>query len=335
MNIIKRQFSKGPESDQSLNVNEPQGEISKVAFKSNHGYEWVDVRVTSRNFQFTRSKMKDIALEYNIHKKTVKDCLSKNNLPKLDTVDGTILVVSRYYNDENENEDADTVQELTNKIIFFVTDSVLLTIHRADPSFVSKVRENWDKDFVGFEKDHLLNYFLDRILLSYDEPIKSANSELDLQETKMLQTKNSKIVERLYHIKRRASVFKKMLDQMSTIITGYSKMAGSESAPYIQDLLDQAKALVFAADEVHENSVNLLNLYISLASHRTNELMTVLTIFSVFFTPLTFLAGIYGMNFEYMPELERPGGYPVLLLAMLVITGVIYYAMRKKGFLHN
>jgi len=279
--------------------------------------------------------MKEIVLEYKIYKKTVKDCLSKNNLPKLDTVEGTILIVSRYFNDENENEDADTVQELTNKIIFFVTESVMLTIHRADPSFLSKVRENWDAEFATFEKDHLLNYFLDRILLSFDEPIKNANTQLDLQETTMLHSKNSKIVERLYHIKRRASVFKKMLEQMSVIIMGYSKMAGSESAPYIQDLLDQTKGLVFAADEVHENSVNLLNLYISLASHRTNELMTVLTIFSVFFTPLTFLAGIYGMNFQYMPELERPAGYPVLLLAMLAITLVIYMAMRKKGFLHT
>ena len=52
-------------------------------------------------------------------------------------------------------------------------------------------------------------------------------------------------------------------------------------------------------------------------------------------TALTFLAGIYGMNFQYMPELERPGGYPVLLLAMLAITIVIYLAMRKKGFLHT
>ena len=84
-------------------------------------------------------------------------------------------------------------------------------------------------------------------------------------------------------------------------------------------------------EEVDNSTNNLLNIYIGLASQRTNEIMRVLTIFSVFFMPLTFIVGIYGMNFQYMPELEmKAGAYPVTMLSMFLITVGIYIWFRKK-----
>ena len=83
-------------------------------------------------------------------------------------------------------------------------------------------------------------------------------------------------------------------------------------------------------DKVFENVNNLLNLSMSFASQRTNEVMKVLTLFSAFFLPLTFLVGIYGMNFEFMPELGKKWGYPAVLLLMVLITLVIYFWFKKK-----
>jgi magnesium transporter len=71
----------------------------------------------------------------------------------------------------------------------------------------------------------------------------------------------------------------------------------------------------------------------SFAAQKTNDVMKVLTIFSVFFMPLTFIVGIYGMNFEFMPELKQKWGYPIVLIVMAIVTGVIYQWFRKKKWL--
>jgi magnesium transporter len=82
-------------------------------------------------------------------------------------------------------------------------------------------------------------------------------------------------------------------------------------------------------DEVN----NLVNLFMSLSSQKTNDVMKVLTIFSVFFMPLTFIAGIYGMNFEFMPELRQKWGYPGVMVLMGIVTAFIYFWFKRKKWL--
>ena len=78
---------------------------------------------------------------------------------------------------------------------------------------------------------------------------------------------------------------------------------------------------------------NLLKIYLSLLAQRTKEVMRMLTIFSAFFLPLTFIAGIYGMNFKFMPELGWKAGYPAVLFLMVVVAGGIYVWFRRKGWI--
>jgi magnesium transporter len=89
----------------------------------------------------------------------------------------------------------------------------------------------------------------------------------------------------------------------------------------------------FYADELLEDVNNLLSIQLALASHRTNEVVRVLTVFSVFFLPLTFIVGIYGMNFRYMPELQERWGYPAAMAGMGFVTLMIYLWFRRRGWL--
>jgi magnesium transporter len=103
-----------------------------------------------------------------------------------------------------------------------------------------------------------------------------------------------------------------------------------KSKTALQDIKDKLLSLVLGYDEVLENSNNLLNTYLSVNAQKNNDVMKLLTIFSAFFLPLTFVAGIYGMNFENMPELKWQNGYFMTLGVMVIIALVIYLWFKRK-----
>jgi len=105
------------------------------------------------------------------------------------------------------------------------------------------------------------------------------------------------------------------------------------SSPIIQDLREAAESYQFYADQLLDEAQNLIAMHLAVASHRTNEVMRVLTVFSAFFLPLTFIVGVYGMNFRYMPELEKRWGYPLLLAVMLTVSLTIFVWFRRRGWL--
>jgi len=105
------------------------------------------------------------------------------------------------------------------------------------------------------------------------------------------------------------------------------------NAPLFQDLRENLSTMVFMTDELLEDATSLLNLQISLASQKTNEVMRILTVFSVFFMPLNFIAGLYGMNFQNMPELSHPFGYYGVLTLMATTTLLIAMWFYRRGWL--
>ena len=98
-------------------------------------------------------------------------------------------------------------------------------------------------------------------------------------------------------------------------------------------LRESADAYLFWVDQMLEEVNLLLQVHLAMSSKRTNEVMRVLTVFSAFFLPLTFIVGIYGMNFQYMPELAQHWGYPAVLLAMAGIAAAIWLWFRRRGWM--
>jgi magnesium transporter len=290
--------------------------------------KWIDVQMPSAE------ELQALSSEYNLHPAAVKDCLAPMHLPKTEKIGDTIFMIARVY-DFGSKPDSDTIQQLTNKVAIFIKKDLIITIHRRDEPFLQELRNKWGNghNFNEESFDFLLNQLLDRVIHSFDKAINSATTELDAMEKVIFDgTKDDIIIRKMYVVKRRASVFKRMIFMTREMIEKYIKFVSSAD-PYTQDLVDSTHSCFFLAEELHENANNLLNLHLSLSSHRTNEVMSFLTIISLFFLPHTFIVGVYGMNFEFMPELKSKFGYLGVWILMVGIWVFLLILVKRRGWL--
>lgn len=310
--------------------------MTQQVFQHQNGFYWLDIVGPSVQ------ELTELAKVHHLHPTSVQDCLDPEHLPKFEQI-GLINFIIVRAADEEASPDGDTVQELTRKTAIFFSDHYMITIHRKDQKFIADLRNKWSAMHAvdsSILLSNLLCEFLTAVGNSYDQPISQTAKQLEMLEEKTFRAQpGSEIIEDGYYLKRRASVYKRLLRLSSDLVPKISQHS-PDAKPYLQDIKENFDNLFFYADELLDNVNNLLTLYISLASQRTNEashhvneVMRVLTIFSVFFLPLNFVAGIYGMNFEHMPELKSVYGYPTVIIIMISIAVAIYAWFRKKNWL--
>lgn len=122
-------------------------------------------------------------------------------------------------------------------------------------------------------------------------------------------------------------------DALNMLIMENSDLLRDEVRVYLRDCYDHAVQVIDMVETYRELASSMMDVYLSSVSNRMNENMRFLTVFSTIFLPLTFIAGVYGMNFKNMPELEWSWGYPLILLMMLLVAGSLLLYFRHKGWL--
>lgn len=272
-----------------------------------------------------------MALQYGLHRASVIDSLQPEHLPKFEAIGETAFMIARIY-DQKAHLEADTIQELTNKIAIFFSEKYIITIHRNPSDLIQQVKEKYvDTGQVRASADLLIK-LIKATFRTYEEPARNLAEELDYYEAKtFLNQRMPPLTKGLYHLKRKATVCRRVL-RLSEVILSNLHLKGFQPTE-VQDLKDLYVHVETQFDEINDGTNNLINTYLSLSSQRTNDVMRVLTIFSAFFLPLTFIVGIYGMNFAFMPELEQKYGYPAVVAVMLLVTLCIYLWFRRKGWL--
>lgn len=281
-------------------------------------------------------ELQAVAAQYDLPDALIRDCLEPTHLPKFEATNGLNFVILRVYATPQTNE-ADTIQELTTKIAVFYNADRLITVHRRAHPVLSELkivalapgRECTTPAEVSI---HLARYALN----SYVQPALALTKELDDYEAEIFLKKEvPNALQGLYFLKRKASVAKQMLVLTRDILTMLRRQtaAGTADAMLMQDTQDLQTKVETLYQQLDGAATNLMNLYLSLSSQRTNEAMRVLTVFSAFFLPLTFIAGIYGMNFEFMPELTWKLGYPGVMVSMVVIAAAIFVWFKRKNWI--
>ncbi len=294
-------------------------------------FSWLDLSEPSRQ------DLDDIARRYGLTATAVQDCLDPEHLPKFERFDGATFLILRAY-DERAEDTADTVQSLTRKVAIFCGDEFLITIHRKDQPYLSAVMEQWRGRLRDWGEGRallaqLLADLTNAVVQSYEPPLLGAETRVDGFESKLMADHDvAELLRDMYHMKRRLALTKRLLWRTLSL-TARIPAVGERGPGLMQDLRENAESMHFYAEELLEDVNNLLNMQLALAAHRTNEVMQVLTVFSAFFLPLTFIVGVYGMNFAHMPELSHPLGYAMVWLLMLTISLGIWIWFRRRGWL--
>jgi magnesium transporter len=158
------------------------------------------------------------------------------------------------------------------------------------------------------------------------------NTQIDETETKLFIRKQAtESIENLYLLKRRAGLSKKLLLLTGEVVSAVQHRQKKSSE--MQDIRDSQIKLQLFYDQMTEDALNLLSMYMSISANKTNDVMKILTIFSAYFLPLTFIVGVYGMNFDFMPELGWKYGYPMVIGFMVLVFLLIYIWFRRKKWL--
>ncbi len=312
--------------------------IRTVVERSEPRFIWLDA------VDPTSDELSELAADYSLHPLAVKDCLDPEHLPKHEPFETHTFVILRAI-DEGAGRNADSVQELTRKIAVFYGPAFVITIHRKDQPWLTAVQQ---RSLAGLPSKQgarsegvqafLISQIFNAALDTYQKPLETVEARLDQFDTKVFEGEYATgpalraDLREIHRLRRQITLCKRILLRTMDVTQRMVPAAG-RAAILFRDVQENAEGYHFYADELLDDANTLLSVQLSLASHRTSEVMRVLTVFSVFFLPLTFIVGVYGMNFDFMPELREHWGYPAVLVLMAVVTLIIYRWFRGRGWL--
>lgn len=185
--------------------------------------------------------------------------------------------------------------------------------------------------------DYLAYALIDAIVDQYFHVLEGVGTETERLELEVLDAPTRETMHRLHHLKREMIVVRRSIwpvrDLTNGLVRAESVLIQEPTKVFIRDVYDHSIQIIDAVESLRDVISGMIDLYLSNISFRTNEVMKVLTIMASIFIPLTFMAGVYGMNFEVMPELSLPWAYPALwgLMISVAVGMVIYF--RRKGWL--
>lgn len=284
--------------------------------------------------------------ELKIHKLVLEDITRTYHRPKFEEYDGYNFAISRMLSiaaDEGlENE----------QVSFIQTKQVLYTFQETYEDCLDAVRNRLKAGKGNIRiagTGYLMYALMDMIVDSYFSILNKWNEDMDAVEDRLLSSPNKSAMYEMQLIKRNLIALRRVVwperDKMNDILRTESSLITDQTKMFIKDAYDHCVQLMDMVESMKEIATSNVDMYLSIISNRMNEIMKVLTIISSIFIPLTFIAGIYGMNFAKqdpvtgkimpanMPELYWPHGYEYTIIVMVVIAVLqIFYFWRKGWF---
>jgi magnesium transporter len=271
---------------------------------------------------------------FGFHELAAEDTLSPTTLPKYDSFTNYDFFIFRTV-DVNLSEHASE----TFKIAAFLGKNFLFTVHRRPLATIDQVckRLPGDKRLIERGNDFLLYTIVDAMVDAYFPLVEQIEEAVDDLQDRIFENAESAHLDELLHLKRDMNVLRRnslpQRELLNQISRGDAKFVQQQHLIYFRDVYDHMFRISETIDVDRDQMGGTMDAYLSVVANRTNDTMKVLTVFSAIMLPLTLIAGIYGMNFEHMPELRWLHGYPFALSLMAGTAAVMLLWFVRKGWI--
>jgi len=293
----------------------------------NQNVKWINLHNPSYE------ELTAVAKTFNFLQLTIADSLEPGHLPKFETDESISFLLVRYFDKEDANH-SNIVREFSHKLSIYFGKDFIITVYQVDNKLIQNVKQQYieSQESHKITRKGILYYLLSEVLNTFEAPALKMDEKIDVLEEMIFTAAIDQLkLQHLYHLKREAAACKKILDYTLEALKEYE--LSNRKSSTLQDLKEDCIKMLHMHTQIVDDVQNLLSIYLSLNSQKSNDIMKTLTIFSAFFLPLTFIVGIYGMNFSYMPELNYKWGYPITLLVMLGIVVLIFIWFKRKRYL--
>lgn len=280
-----------------------------------------------------------MAAHFHLHPLAMEDVFNMNQRPKVDDYPGHLFIVAQMvYADEK------TEEVCAEQVSFFLGKDLLISIQEEpDQDVFEPVRHRiqaGNEQIRGGGADYLAYALLDAVTDHFFPLLESVGESLEDLEDELLDRPTKASLEKLHNVKRTLLLLRRAAWPQRELLNNLQRdQTGFITTPtkvYLRDCYDHLVQIMDIIENYREMASSLMDIYLSAISIRTNDIMRVLTVISAIFIPLTFIAGVYGMNFDpsagplSMPELKKPHGYLICVVAMTLIAfGQLYFFLAE------
>jgi magnesium transporter len=283
-----------------------------------------------------------MAEHFHLHPLAIEDVFHTNQRPKVEDYAGHLFIVTQMVYVEDKSGEICAEQ-----VSMFLSKNILISIQEEpDQDVFEPVRHRilgGNEEMRGSGADHLAYALLDAVTDHFFPLLETVGESLEDLETELLDNPTKRSVEKLHHLKRTLLLLRRVAWPQRELLNSLQRDQTGLITPatkvYLRDCYDHLVQIMDIIENYREMASSLMDIYLSAISIRTNDIMRVLTVISVIFIPLTFIAGVYGMNFDpgagplSMPELKKPYGYVICVGMMALIAVGQLFIFWKKGWL--
>ncbi len=271
-----------------------------------------------------------------VHPLALEDVVNVGQRPKVEDYDETLFIVL----DLIQCRDPGPIL-VKEQISLVVQEGLLLSV-RERPSDVfdpvrSRLRNGTGRRIRTCGADYLAYALIDTVVDHLFPVLDRVGERIETIETSLLEDPTKSDLDELHRLKRDLLLMRRsawpLRDAVGGLLRGDHELIEDETRVFLRDVGDHIAHAIDVIETYREMASSLVDLYLSSVSNRMNEVMKVLTIIATIFIPLTFIAGLYGMNFEYMPELGIRWAYPALLVFMAALAGVMIWYFKRKEWM--
>ncbi|MCE9539330.1 MAG: magnesium/cobalt transporter CorA [Bacteroidetes bacterium] len=272
-----------------------------------------------------------IGKHYNIHPLTLEDIVNTNQRSKFEDYDSYVVSIMKmiYYDGEIRSEQLSVI----------LMEGLVISFQEIDGGDAFDLIRNRIRQGKGRIRkvgaDYLAYALLDAVVDCYFTILEKFGDRIELLEEELMEEPTKETLKQLHHMKREMIFLRKAVWPMRELINNLERSETELIKPstdiYLRDLHDHAVRVIDTVETFRDLLSGMMDIYLSSVSNRMNEVMKVLTIITTIFVPVTFIVGVYGMNFDFMPELHSKWGYPLTWFVIIITIGsLLIYFRRKK-----